>query len=343
MFLLPGQAQRRYSTNEQHERELAKKRGFSTKDVENQTDVLFGLHASQYSGSHHLIGFSFDGAWSSLVSPMPAAKATPGGGEAGFNLLYEYQYSGFILQTGLGLAYQRVFTDIADTAIYHENMLDTWSGIRPVEFTLKHEFTERRDMSQQAYAQVPFYVGTYFFGSQGIGYFLAGVKANYAFWKGSTKMTAIGSTSGLYERYIGVWEEMDNHGFRKEVPIEREGEPLKLKFDLLAHAEIGYEYNTRQSAKDYRIRPTDRLDGRIRFGAFIDFGIINIRPNTLNALYTLPEPTIYDFPTYQMEHVFSTDDASSFWLRNLNVGVRITFLFGFQPEEHCILCDPWRH
>ena len=342
LFLLPGQAQRRYSTNEQHERELAKKRGFSTKDVENQTDVLFGLHASQYSGSHHLIGFSLDGGWSSLVSPMPAAKATPGGGEAGFHLLYEYQYSGFILQTGLGLAYQRVFTDIADTAIYHEHMKDTWSGINPVDFTLKHAFTERCDMSQQAYAQVPFYVGTYFFGSQGLGYFLAGVKANYAFW-GNTQQKMRCTTTGLYERYVGIWEEMDNHGFRKDVPIERAGDQLKLKFDLLAHAEIGYEYNTRQSAKDYRVRPSDRLDGRIRFGAFIDFGLININPGTKKDFYNIPTETIYDFSTYSMEHVFSTNDSRKFWLRNLNVGVRVTFLFGFQPEEHCILCDPWRH
>jgi len=335
-------AQRRYSTAEQHEYELANKSGFSTKDVDNQTDALNGLHASLYSGAHHLIGFSVEGSWSSFANTMPAAKVSPGGGSAGFHLLYEFQYNGFLLQTGLGIAYQRVFTDIADTSIYHYNMTDTWNGLGSVEFTLKHRFEQRRDMSQQAYGQIPLYLGHYFFGSHGIGYFLAGVHVNYAFW-GNTRQTMTGSTSGLYERYVGIWEEMDNHGFRKDVPIERSGKQLKLKLDIMAHAEIGYEYNTQQAVRNYRIRPGDRLDGRIRFGAFMDFGMLNICPNTDGVFYDIPTNTIYDFPTYQMDHVFATTDAKKFWMRNLFVGVRVTFLFGFPPKEHCILCDPWRH
>ena len=344
LCLLPALtwAQRRYSANEYHEKELASQRGFSTKDVENSTDVLFGLHASEYAGAHHLIGFSAEGSWSSFVSPMPASRVAPCGGAAGFHLLYEFQYNGFLLQTGLGVAYQKVFTNIADTAIYHPGMTDTWSSILPAQFTLKHSFTERQDMSQQAYGQIPLYFGHYFFGPQGIGYFLAGVHATYAFW-GNTRQKTLISTSGLYERYVGVWEEMDNHGFRKDVPAERTGSQLKLKFDLMAHAEIGYEYNTRQSARDYRLRPSDRLDGRLRVAAFAEFGMLNICPNTKNVFYGIPDETIYDFTTYRMDHIFSTADAKAFWMRNLFVGVRLTFLFGFQPQEHCILCDPWRH
>lgn len=344
LCLLPALswAQRRYSVSDKSEYETAKQKGFSTKDVDNQTDMLLGLHASLYSGAHHLIGFSAEGSWSSFVSSMPNTSVKPGGGSAGFHLLYEFQYNGFILQTGVGVAYQQVRTNIADTSIYHTNMTDTWSGINPVDFTLKHRFTERQDMAQQAYGQVPLYAGHYFFGAHGIGYFLAGVRANYAFW-GNTSQKLIGTTTGLYERYIGVWEEMDNHGFRKDVPIERKGEQLKLKLDVMAHAEIGYEYNTQQSARDYRVRPSDRLDGRLRFAAFADFGILNICPNTDGAFYETPDRTIYDFSTYRMDHVFSTTDAKAFWMRNLFVGVRVTFLFGFKPEEHCILCDPWRH
>ena len=47
---LAGMAQRRYSASEKREFELSSVKGFSTKDVENQTDVLMGLHASEYSG-----------------------------------------------------------------------------------------------------------------------------------------------------------------------------------------------------------------------------------------------------------------------------------------------------
>ena len=335
-------SQKRYSASELEEYGLADAEGFTTKDVENKTDVLLGLHASLYSGSHHLVGFSADGAWSTFLNNMPNAFSTPGGGSCGLHLLYEYQYSGLLIQTGIGIKYQKVFTHLADSSIYHYHMTDTWSSVLPVEFTLKHHFTDRQDISQQIYGQIPFYAGHYFFGSYGMGYFLVGIHFNYAFW-GDTRQKMLCSTSGLYERYVGVWEEMDNHGFRKNVPLERSGNKLKLKFDVMAHAEIGYEYNTRQSVRDYRVRPSDRLDCRIRLAGFLDMGIINICPNTNMTLYDIPEATIYDFSTYSMDHVFATKDAKHFWVRNFSVGVRLTVLFGFLKEEKCILCDPWRH
>ena len=334
-------AQRRYAASTHTEYELSKASGFSTKDVENQTDVLFGLHASEYSGSHHLIGVSLDGGWSTFISSMPHVSSMPGGGIGGVHLLYEYQYSGLIVQTGIGAAYQQVTTSLGDTSIYHEHMHDTWNGADR-EFTLKHHFTGRQDMSRLLYGRIPLYIGHYFFGPRGIGYFLGGVQASYAFW-GDSRQSLTGTTTGLYERYIGIWEEMDNHGFRKDVPIEHTGTRLKVKFDLMAHLELGYEYNTRQGAKDYRVRPTDRLDGRIRIAGFAECSMFNICPNTKLALYDIPQETIYDFSTYRIEHVFDTKDAANYWMRNLSVGLRVTFLFGFQPKEHCILCDTWRH
>ena len=218
----------------------------------------------------------------------------------------------------------------------------TWSGVSTRKFDLRHTFFDRRDQAQQLYGRIPLYVGHYIFGGQGIAYFLAGFHAQYAFW-GNTKQRLTGSTAGKYHDFVGVWDEMDNHGFRKNVPIERKGDQLKLKFDLMAHAEVGYEYNTQQAAKDYRVRPSDRIDCRLRFAGYIDFGILNICPETKKELYGVPEATIYDFPTYRMDHVFSTSDAARYWMRNLSVGIRFTVLFGFRPAERCILCDPWKH
>ena len=335
-------AQRRFTMAERWEYHLAEVNGFSTKDVENQTDVLFGLHASQYTGSHHLLGFSADVEWSAFLHNMPGVDVLPGGVGAGFRLVYEYQYSGLLIQSGLGINYQRIVTAVADTSIYHEHMHDTWSGVQDVEFTLKHRFFDRTDEAQHLYLQIPIYAGHYIVGLKGLGYFLAGVHMNYAVW-GTTTQRLTGTTTGLYERYVGVWQEMDNHGFRKDVPIERQGNKLKLKFDIVAHAELGYEYTTFQNPNSYRVRPGDRLDCRLRVAGFVDFGIINILPKTNNVFYGIPDETIYDFPTYQMDHVFSTVDAHAFWLRNLSIGVRFTVLFGFQGKEHCILCDPWRH
>ena len=147
--------QRRFAAAERWEYRLAGLNGFSNQDPSSSTDVLLGLHASQYTGTHHMIGVSVEGSWSALVSPMPTAKITPGGGAAGFHMLYELQYSGLLFQTGLGLCYQRVFNNITDTAIYHENLYSAWLGTTPQKFTLRHRFSERQDMSQQLYVQVP--------------------------------------------------------------------------------------------------------------------------------------------------------------------------------------------
>ena len=136
---------------------------------------------------------------------------------------------------------------------------------------------------------------------------------------------------------------MDNHGFRKDVPLERKGDQLALKFDLAAHAEIGYEYNTRQSVKNYRTRPADRLDGRLRVAAYADCSLLNICPSTTGVLYGIPTESIYDFSTYTTDHVFSTEEASKSWLRNLSIGIRVSFLFAFRPKDRCILCNPANH
>lgn len=334
--------QRRYMMSERWEHRLEELSEFSSKDVSDKTDAFWGLHTTQYAGSHHLLGFSLEGSWSTFVHNVPTASIIPGGGAVGLHFIYEYQYSGLLFQTGLGINYQRVFTHVADTNIYQYDMRDHWDRVNEATFTLKHNFRDRCDMSQQLYGQVPLYVGHYILGPTGIGYYLAGIHVNYAFW-GNTSQTMTGTTTGMYEKYVGIWEEMDNHGFRKDVPVERTGKQLQLKLDLMAHGEIGYEYTTYQGPHNYRITTVNRLDLRMRFAAFVDFGILNINPQTKNSLYTLPEETIYDFPTYKMDHIFSTEDVRSFWMRNMYAGVRFTLLFGFQNKEHCILCDSWRH
>lgn len=335
-------AQRRFEVSEPGEYKLDELLGFTFKDVENNVDAFWGLHASQYVGSHHLFGFSMEGAWSSYISPMPAPSIRPGGGAAGFHFLYEYQYSGLLIQTGLGVNFQQVYTNVRDTDIYHYGIHDKWDGIEQADVTLKHEFRKRQDMSRNIYAQVPLYVGQYLFSSNGIGYWLAGFHVNVAFW-GDTKQKLTGTTKARYEPFLGVWHEMDNHGYRKNVPIERSGDRLKLKFDVMLHGEAGYEYSTYSTPHFYRYRAGHRHDVRIRFAGFCDFGMLNICPQTDNVFYGVPMESLYDFPTYRMDHVFSTKDAKAYWMRNLYVGVRITVLFAIPPGEKCILCDPWEH
>jgi hypothetical protein len=166
---------------------------------------------------------------------------------------------------------------------------------------------------------------------------------------------------------MGVFEEMDNHGFRKDVPLSADGGKLPIRLgktgvenlDIIGHLEGGYEFNTYEVIQQYRTSKADNLDCRMRIAAFIDISLPNISPNGTNKLYDLnineaeTDPAkieaqqrgLYDFHTFKMNHVFTTDVANGnqLWVRNLTVGVRFTVLFSLKAQQRCILCDPWRH
>ena len=162
---IPLAAQLRFQMAERWEYRLQELNDrFTTRDVDGSTDHFQGLHTGQYSGTHHLFGLSAEGGWSSHLTTMPNVRNTPGGGSIGLHLLYEYQYSGLLVQTGLGVVYQQCANAIGDTSIYHEHMHDAWQGINDVEFTLRHDFYDRVDRSQNLYGQVPIYVGGYIIG-----------------------------------------------------------------------------------------------------------------------------------------------------------------------------------
>lgn len=333
-------AQKRYNPADQWEYRLAELSGFSSRNIGGQPDARFGLHTSLYTGARHLVGFSVDAGWSAMVSNMAVTHGLPGGASAGIHFVYEYQNSGYLLQTGLGLSYQKVTNAIADTSFYTK-MVDNWGGTTPLDFTLRHRFTDRRDESQLYYARIPVYVGHYIPGALGMGYFLAGVQVQYAFG-GNTHVTMVGSTAGQYDRFDGIWDEMDSRGYRKDVPIDRTGDRLKINFDLLAHGEIGYEYATSQNVFNYRKRSRNNYDCRFRFAAFFDMSVLDIGPKTDNPFYEMPTATIFDFPTYRMYHVYSSVAAKESWVRNLSVGIRVSVFFGFEGKERVILGTPWR-
>lgn len=372
--------QRRYSADGRTERNLSKARGFSTRDVDNKTDAFLGLHASLYKGARQYLGFSVDGGWSTFLTNTPVASVTPGGWAAGGKLLYEYHFGLLFLQTGLGAGFQRVTTPVNSSLIddswrtfYNGYSKPEDGALHPmtdpldgVHFTMKHVFAGRSDVSELWYAQLPVNVGYYIVGTYGIGYLMLGAQVMYAF-AGKTIMHATGTSTGTFDvddghHYIGVAEEMDNHGFRKDVPIAYTSSRLPIKLgkaaglDVLGHLEGGYEFNTFQKIRQYRVKRSDKLDCRLRFAGFVDVSLGSIYPHGAQSMYESDvetgrkgQETLYDFyhpfkTPFVMNHIYSTAvPGNKTWLRNMTVGVRFTVLFSLQAQEHCILCDPWRH
>ena len=119
-------------------------------------------------------------------------------------------------------------------------------------------------------------------------------------------------------------------------PDQQKGEALQLKVDVLGVIEGGYELAFSNKGKPGYHR-SNMNDQRVRIGAFAEIGILNIMPNTKNALYLVPDATGYDFQTFQYNHIFSTGKVSS--AHHFFAGIRLTyFFFGVQSKEKCLLC-----
>ncbi len=369
--------QNRFATSSKKERDLAKVKGFSSKDAKKSTNAL-GLHSSTYTGSGHYLGFSVDGGWSTFLTNIQGVQSTPGGVAASGKILYEYHFGNFFLQTGAGIGIQYVTTPVK-SELLPENVSTFYNGFSNKEkgmnhpmidpydgalFNMKHTFSERSDISELYYAQLPINFGYYISGQGGVGYVMLGAQVNYAFG-GKTIAKATCTSMGVFNDFIGVFDEIDNHGFRKDVPLTYKGSKLPIRLggveglDVLGHIEGGYEFNTFQAIPQYRSSKADNMDCRLRLSAFIDMSLPNISPKGTNSLYDLnineaendPEKIaaqqlgLYEFHSFNMNHVLTTEVANGekLWVRNFTVGVRFTILFSLKAQQRCILCDPWRH
>lgn len=289
-----------------------------------------GLRTTQYDGVHHLIGISVDAAYSALLTNMPYVTQTPGGYGVGLGLHYAYLNGKLLVQLGADVRWQDVQNKQSDICIERKD-IDTWG----IPFDLKYDIVNRSDKSRNLYVEVPLQAGFIMIGGC---YVLIGPKLNFQVY-GSTYSSNITTTTARYpDRYIGVFEEMDNHGIRKEVPLNVKHEKLNFKFNVMASAEVGYEFGI--STKGYRsYRKNDTDDYRLRIAGFVDIGLLNIMPKGDAPLYNIPEETRYDFATFEFNHPFSTIDAQNYSLHNLFTGVKLSFFFyGYQSQEKCILC-----
>ena len=290
-----------------------------------------GLRTTAYDGIHHLVGLHVDGGYSKMFGNMPQVSNRPGGYTLGLGLDYSYTGRGLIIQTGLAVRWQDVQNNVLNDSLVINQIKDS----EGTPYRLKYDMTDRVDQARNLYIQLPIMAGRYFYGA----YFLAGLKLNFQLM-GNTKTKLNVTSTASYDRYIGPWEEMDNHGIRKEVEEVRNGGKLNLKFDVMATAEIGYEWSLgNYGKKGYHKK--NALDYRLRLGAFVECGRLDIMPKGDKKSYIIPDASRYDFSTFEFNHSFSTEAARSYHVRNFFTGVRLTFFFyGKQSTEKCILCGP---
>ncbi len=299
-----------------------------------------GLRTGMYGDIHNLFGGYIDGSYSTFLSSMPNVSLSPGGYGLGIGLCYDLQVRYFKMQLGIGIRYQNVTNSINDSTFFDSNVVDA----RGYPYLLRYDFRNRQDKAWNLHAQVPMLFG---FGMRHF-YFLTGLKFNYTMSVGATSVYTVGETTATYPQYLGNFVEMDNHGLRRNVPVERKGEHLHLKMDVLASFEIGAEWGKEISyLSKYEPRwrlsseGSQRHEWRMRIALFADYGLLNIMPNTEKDFLYIPTAYKWDFPEYEANHVFSTKESISRSLHNLYAGIKLTILVGSFIQHDCRLCGPW--
>lgn len=321
----------------------------------------YGLRKSHFTGQHHLVGVYVEGAYSLLYNNCGLASSFPGGWSMAAGTVYEYQDYILRVQTGIGMQYQNVANRVSDMLWDDNSVYDAYN----YPYHLHYSFYDRTDYVQNAYLQVPLLVGVNYCGF----YFLTGFKAGVQLW-GSSKIIATGTTAATYNQFFGWYEEMDNHGLRKDVEMVREGQRISLKPTIYASAEIGYEWGEIYKGETGFNAPREK-DYRIKVALYADFGINNIHQSDhMKAVY-IPTDYKWDFPAYQLNHVFGSDlttlppiqipytqdkdynhpqgniayyelsKMNNFFVRNINVGIKITLLIGLHTKDKCIICGPY--
>ena len=290
-----------------------------------------GLRINHYNGQHHLFGFWLEAAYNTYLTTQPNFSPKPGGMAFGGGITYEYQNNHFLLQTGAGLRYQQTANRIADTDFYDNTVTDAWG----YPYSLHYEFYDRVDSTFNFSLNVPLLFGARF---QGL-YFLAGLKFNMHF-NGGTFVRATGSTTGTYEQYLGLFEEMDNHGLRKDVPLERKSDMyIDLTPSILASLEIGYEWGKYAKEDNGFGSKRTALDFRFRLAVFSDITLFNIQHGKTKPSLLVPENYKWDFPAYQLNHALVSQDAKGHTAHNIFAGVKLTLLLGFKTKGKCVICS----
>lgn len=284
----------------------------------------FGLMSGAYVGTHHLLGAQLDLGYSRYLNSLPEVSPAPGGYTIGAGLTYMYQQERLIVQTGLTLRWHA-----SRDSLSHFTRVDHATDSRGMPFELTYDFRQRCDHSQDLFVEIPLQVGAYIWAGL---YATGGFRARVQVYN-HNRATAIGSTSASYDRYIGDWEEMDIHGLRKDVPMSYSGEGVRMRFELAAVAELGYEF---QLPDDNHItnRRQDNTDRRFRLAAFADITAFSIRPGSSEPVYFIPAKTPYDFATFQMRHPMHSLLTEGQQVRGLNVGLKFTcFFWGIESQD----------
>ncbi|MBP5477535.1 MAG: hypothetical protein J6Y00_07630 [Paludibacteraceae bacterium] len=306
-------------------------RHFTSRDVRRQRDTR-GLLYSKETGELHTFGFYGIGGYSNVFGGPELLQLKPGGYDGRLGMAYEFRQGLFMLQVGLGVSMREIRNNVGDMRftnrdfiIYDplwERVIDSW-GV-PLS-SLTYTVTNRQDYLMQVHGQLPLLAGMHIYGY----YLMGGLTFTFPFIQQTT--TEMNVTSrGSYDRYYGMgedteWMEMDNHGYRENVPLKNKNNATDKRFDVLLTLETGYDWTAREGT-------------HFRIGAYADMGLFNFSTQSPDPAMYIPYVSKWDFVTFQTKPVWFSNAMGNYYLHNFTVGAKVTLLFTFPGREKCIMC-----
>lgn len=239
---------------------------------------------------------------------------------------YQLRYNTFLLQTGLegNFAY---YTNHVNTRSLEVPMIDTQG--KP--FTMQASVLKEEDECKTFQLQIPLLLGyeyRYF-------YFLAGAKAGFNLWGNTSSYSEI-KTSGDYQRYIGIFEQMPNHQF---TTYNVNCDPYNVRFHLnvMAHAEIGLRldniYVSNDAIRNQNTKPQFYLS------IYADYGLINVHNNNAQGSVINYYETQDKGLQFYVTPALVSDQMTDCRINPLFVGVKLTMLMEVKAKPACVICS----
>jgi hypothetical protein len=251
--------------------------------------------------SQHWIGVSADADLAWQRDKMPETTTKLGGG-GGIGFVYQFQRNHFIFETGLEGKFTYNPVGVADSLL-HFNMIDT----KGTPFIYNGYLKDRTDVSKNLSVNLPLMLGVeynYFYG-------LVGAKLNYALLS-RTHQTAQLATTGDYDIYYEILENVPTHGFHDYIKEESKGS-MNYKLDARVAAELGAVFYSYDRSLKYRI------------GVFAEYGILDVRKSSDNV--SLLTPDLTEYMHVNMNHIYSSSNTPTSPVHNLLCGLRFSILF----------------
>ena len=153
-----------------------------------------------------------------------------------------------------------------------QRMLDADFNQEP--FIMTATLSNFREQYTHVALNVPFYLGY----EKNSLYLLAGFAASVSMY-GRASSRCVLDTKAEYERFIGEFQQIPNHGMAT-VTVESGEKDYKMNFNVLLHAEIGGRLDQFSKYSGFN---DNKHSHRIYLGAYADYGMLNAHADIANG------------------------------------------------------------